>query len=679
MRLIGRWRRTLGWDRTVLLTLLVVLLATAGGLAISSGGAEGASGTSLGDLLALGLGVGQTVAPTQLQDPPEPADVATPTTACAAGSHPLTGYPDGRVPGSVISSGAAANGFTCNLSFVAHQGSSGGFKVWSYTDPAGHMCAYYDTALLFPTNAISLANLPSLGVAVLDMSDPSHPVQTATLTSLPMLSPHESLSLNAKRGLLGAVLGNPATYPGDVAFYSLSQDCRHPVLDFTGVIARLGHEGAFSPDGNTYWATGTAFPSITAIDVSDPRHPHDIWQGNMISHGLSISDNGDIAYISNPTGGELDTLDVSQIQNRVTHPQVKEISRLTWSNVTIPQSSASMQIGGHPYLLEFDEYAITLGKPVPPDTVGAARIIDIADEAHPRVVSNLRLAVNQPAAHKAAAADPGALSPVQGYAGHYCSIPREVDPEIVACSFINSGLRIFNISDPLHPREVAYYVAPPKPAVTNALQASDFAMSRPAYDPALREVWYTDGTSGFYVVKLDAAVWPHPLGVPAPPTCVSPTGKLAGAKLGALTLGESRRSARVTFTRYTTRGHRYLDVYCLSGGGLRAAYASSQLLRRLSFHPQNRLLGRLVIALTSDHFYSLRGIKPGTAFAIARRRLHPGRGYPVGVNTWYLVRGAGARGVMEVHAGKVDEIGTVNARLTSTRTRARTFFRSFNR
>jgi hypothetical protein len=682
LRFIRRWTRPLRWDRAALLASTVTLLATAAALALGSSGAEGAAPApvpGVGDLLALGQGSGQTITPTSLQDPPEPADVATPTTPCAAGSNPLTGYPDGRVPGSVITSGAAANGFTCNLSFVAHQGSSGGFKVFSYTDPAGHMCAYYDTALLFPTNAISLANAPSTGVAVLDMSDPSHPVQTATLTALPMLSPHESLSLNAKRGLLGAVLGNPATLPGDVAFYSLSQDCRHPVLDFTGLLARFGHEGAFSPDGNTFWATATAVPSITAIDVSDPHHPHDVWQGNMISHGLSISDDGDTAYISNPTAGELDTLDVSQIQNRVPNPQVTEISRLTWSNATIPQSSASMQINGHPYLLEFDEYAYSLGRPTPPDTVGAARIIDIADQAHPSVVSNLRLAVDQPAAHKAAAQDPGALSPVQGYAAHYCSIPREIDPEIVACSFINSGLRIFNVADPAHPREVAYYISPPKPASENGAQASDFAMSKPAFDPALREVWYTDGTSGFYVVKLDAAVWPDPVGVPAPTTCVSPSGRLKGGDLGGLSLGEGRRAARVTFDRYKTREHGRVDVYCLSGGRLRAAYASRRLLRRLPHSFQKHLLGRIVIALTSNRFYSLRGITPGTAFSVARRALHPGRGYAVGLNTWYVLPGEGAHGVLKVQSGRVEEIGTVNARLTSTRARSRAFFRSFGR
>ena len=51
-------------------------------------------------------------------------------------------------------------------------------------------------------------------------------------------------------------------------------------------------------------------------------------------------------------------------------------------------------------------------------------------------------------------------SPVQGYAAHYCSLSSEVDPTVVACSFITSGLRVFDISDLLHPKEIAYYVAP---------------------------------------------------------------------------------------------------------------------------------------------------------------------------------------------------------------------------
>src|SRR3981081_2000225 len=169
-------------------------------------------------------------------------------------------------------------------------------------------------------------------------------------------------------------------------------------------------------------------------------------------------------------------------------PQAREVSRLAWGPATIPQNAIPITIHGHSYLLEFDEYALRFSSPPPPDTVGAARIIDISDQAHPRVVSNLRLEVNQPAGHHAASGDPGATSPVQGYAAHYCSVPREVDPGIVACSFISSGLRVFDVRDPLHPREIAYYIAPPRHAPENGEDGSNFAMSKPAFAPERREI-----------------------------------------------------------------------------------------------------------------------------------------------------------------------------------------------
>jgi hypothetical protein len=679
---LRRWRQTLGWTATSLLSTAAVLVVCAGTLALSTG-AFGDSG-GLGDLLALSQGSGQDVAQTPLISQPGPPDVATPTAPCTSG-HPLTGQVDGRVPQSAIDSPQAAQGWSCNLSEVAHQGTSGGFKTWTYTDPHGHYCAYYDTALLFPLNAINLAQVkPSLGVEVLDMSDPSHPVQTDTLTSIPMLTPHESLSLNAKRGILAAVSGNPATYPGDIALYSLSQDCRHPVLTYTGVIARFGHEGAITPDGRTFWSTSSSTQSTTAIDISDLYHPHPIWQGTLVVHGLSFSDNGDIGYLQMPVESDMDIVDVSQIQNRVPNPQVKMLSRITWPESTIPQSSYPMTINGHSYLLEFDEYAFRIqgATPAPPDTVGAARIIDVADPRHPSVISNLRLAIDQPAAHAAAAQDPGALSPVQGYAGHYCGIPREVDPEIVACSFINSGLRIFNIQDPLHPKEVAYYVSPPKPADENGAQASDFAMSKPSFDPATREVFYTDGTTGFYVLKLDRSVWPDPTTAPKPPAsarkqCVAPSGRIASTRLGPLALRELRTSARRAFTKYTPRTRVDVDYYCLNGGGIRAGYPSSSLLRSLTRAQRARYRNRIILELTSDRFYSLDGVKHGATIAVARRRLHPVAKYRVGVNTWYLIRGRSANGVLKVRYGRVQEIGLVDRVLTSSSARARRVFRSF--
>src|SRR5207245_6805089 len=112
---------------------------------------------------------------------------------------------------------------------LGHHGRTGGFKVFRYIDTAGHECAFYDSTLLFPTaEFLAPATLP--GVFVLDMTDPKNPVQTASLTTPAMLSPHESLSPNLGRGLLAADMGYPTFNPGFVDIYDVSKDCRHPVL-----------------------------------------------------------------------------------------------------------------------------------------------------------------------------------------------------------------------------------------------------------------------------------------------------------------------------------------------------------------------------------------------------------------------------------------------------------------
>jgi hypothetical protein len=222
-----------------------------------------------------------------------------------------------------------------------------------------------------------------------------------------------------------------------------------------------------------------------------------------------LSPDGNRAYLANPDVefGDLTILDTSQIQARKPNPHTRELSRTTWDRVSIPQNALPFTKDGHPYVLEFDEYnASTLDPSGDPDTVGAARILDIADERKPTIVSNIRLAIDNPAAHKQYGSDPGADGSsnggAQGYASHYCNIDSPVDPTLVACSFIASGLRLFDISDVAHPREVGYYVAP-----TDGSDGSDFAMSEPAFVAKRREILWTDGNSGFYVLRVNPSVW----------------------------------------------------------------------------------------------------------------------------------------------------------------------------
>jgi hypothetical protein len=428
----------------------------------------------------------------------------TPGIACDKGSLPEK--TQGRAPLSDVASGRTAEGYRCNAVQVSHSGASGGFRVERYVDKAGHECAFFDNTLLFPTS-VPDEGAEGPGTYVMDMHDPAHPVHTATLVTPAMQSPHESLRLNTRRGLLVADMATPATDPAFVDVYDVSQDCRQPALMSSTPMGVLGHEGGFSPDGRTFYVASLYAHTLAAVDLSNPRLPQLIWFSYAYQpHGVSISDDGRTLYMAEAGYNATDfhgltVLDVSQVQRRVLNPSVPVVSRLTWGNVSTPQNATPFTRGGHPYLLETDEFGSGA-------SIGAARIIDIADIRHPKVVSNIRLAVNQPKAQGPdLEADPGNDQVFQGYQGHYCSLPSRVDPNVIACSFIMSGLRLFDISKVTAPREIAYFNKPVlKGSVPNQpLRAGAFAMSAPAYDEQTGDVWYTDGNSGFYVVRLTGA------------------------------------------------------------------------------------------------------------------------------------------------------------------------------
>ena len=175
--------------------------------------------------------------------------------------------------------------------------------------------------------------------------------------------------------------------------------------------------------------------------------------------------------------------------------------------------------------------------------MGAGRIIDMSDERKPRVIAQLRLQVNQPADHAAASSDPGALSPVQGYAAHYCDLDSRVDPKVVACSFITSGLRVFDITELTKPKEIAYFVAPTRPRAENGFMASSFAMSKPTIVPARREVWYSDGATGFYNVRVDSRVCPKSSGAGAGGRgCLAKRSPIGPRNIGRVRLGLTKKT-----------------------------------------------------------------------------------------------------------------------------------------
>jgi len=446
---------------------------------------------------------------------PSAVTTATPRATCGPGSNPETGL-QGRVAEADYDAVVAAGGYRCNAELVgrypeagdAANGTIGGFKVERYVDAAGRECAYYDSTLMFPTNIFDTTT-SGMGVIVLDMADPAHPARATQLVTPAMLTPHESLVLNQQRGLLVAVTGNAMFYPGFVDVYDVSRNCLAPDLKASLPVGFLGHESGFAPDGMTFYSASPGSPTLTAIDMTNPSAPVPFAVAQIKSHGLMISDDGKRAYVAagssaSQNGLRGDTgliiLDTTEVQEHRPNAVMREIARLGWDTLSIPQNAIPVTIGGKPYVVEIDEFGAQR-------QVGAGRIIDIGDETAPKVVSDLRLEVHQPENFAAQADDPGAGNFVGGYAGHYCNVPSRVDPKIVACSMILSGLRVFDIRDPAHPREVAYFNRPP-PRGAAAFFDGAWAMSSPAFVPERKEIWYTDGNSGFYVVRLTNGAWP---------------------------------------------------------------------------------------------------------------------------------------------------------------------------
>ena len=203
-----------------------------------------------------------------------PTPPATPKADCGPGSRPETGM-QGRVSPEDHSSGRAAKGFACNIELIGQYripnaiGTVGGFKVERYVDASGHDCAYYDTTLMYPTNILDQEG----GVNVVDMSDPKKPAVTASLMTPAMDTPHESLVVSQKRGLVAAVAGNLSTNVGIIDIYDISKDCRQPELKSSTPMGFLGHESGISPDGNTFYSASPASQTLVAVDISNTSLP----------------------------------------------------------------------------------------------------------------------------------------------------------------------------------------------------------------------------------------------------------------------------------------------------------------------------------------------------------------------------------------------------------------------
>ena len=425
-------------------------------------------------------------------DPVPPTQAVSPA-ECGPGSRPETGL-QGQVPMADRDSGRSAEGYQCNLELVGtyQRGEGASWQVDWYSD-----CAYYST-LDSPTRSTKP------GAVVLDVSDPSAPVETAVLDTPAVNDPHESLKVNERRGLLGAVdLDDPFF---DV--YDVADDCTKPeLLASVELPGTGGHEGEWTPDGLTYYgAPSSGGGNVYAIDVSDPTNPSLLHTLPRPAHGLNFSDDGTRAYLSSlatrqePNG--LVILDVSDIQERKPDPQTPVIGEVYWPDGALAQHPIPVTIKGTPYLIFVDEAAR-----------GAVRVIDISDETRPVVVAKLKLEVHLPQNEAATQQEWASSGPIFVYDAHYCSVDRFVEPTALACGYFESGIRVFDIHDPLAPVEIAYFNPPaitdrPLPASSHGGGPADHCAAQVRLLPSAGQLWTMCQDNEFMTLEFTNGVWP---------------------------------------------------------------------------------------------------------------------------------------------------------------------------
>lgn len=470
---------------------------------------------------------------------PETTQGPVPRAHCGPDSRPELGM-QGRVSADERASGRSAKGYRCNLREVGRYGPDDpqGFEGAEWQLARYQDCAYYSQRLagaglppagsgLTPTEQPPKLLQERRGTIVLDVSNPEDPKFVKNIFTPGMADPWESLKVNKKRGLLAATNVLDGQGGAFMGIYDVSQDCKKPVKLFDGPVIAINHEGNFSHDGMTFYTGGVVPGVISAIDVSDPRKPELIttFFAKLGQHGMSTSRDGKRLFLSHinedwpagvvdstgavPTalgGNGVGVYDISEIQKRKENPQVRLVSALEWQDGQVGQHTLEVtDRNGKPHIIAVEESGH-----------GGARIIDISDERKPRVVSKVKTEIMMPENRSAARADTK-RPPYErggiigfGYNFHYCNTDRLDNPAMLACSAFNQGLRVFDIRDLKHPKEIAYF----NPGGDGTLLPGSFGgtysgypAAMPQFMPERQEIWFTDQDRGFYTLRFTNGTW----------------------------------------------------------------------------------------------------------------------------------------------------------------------------
>ncbi|WP_147282946.1 LVIVD repeat-containing protein [Pseudorhodoferax soli] len=455
-------------------------------------------------------------------------------------------------------------GYNCNMTKTGEVAPVGGYGIWRQfalvKDRSGHTCG-------FSGGLAGEIGRPELGTAVVDLTDPDRPIQTVTLMTPAMQGPGEGLRAHQERGLLVSAyyVNAPRTAEVTKGFdvYDVGTDCRYPQLlatttsitfDATDIAAwpgeqpytaqerAMGHEGAFAPDGLTYYISDLVHGLYHAIDLTDPTAPVLLSsfanpgykvsaQLNVqaIPHGLSLSNDGNTGYMTTmaydwtrsdgvqPQTGEWHNgflvVDTSEVQARLPNAKMRFKQEVTFHDASAEQLTIPVTIGGKPYVITWGEGGGGLGVTGFKNACAAGitpfsapRIFDIESSATPTLVNKLTLEAGMPVPEVCATITPEMETAGGNYNVHMCSVDNRDDATTLACTYYQAGIRVFDIRNPKNVKEVAYF----NPAAVDGIAAGLGCAALPFLDAAQGRLYTSCVNTGIVALKFTNGVWPFP-------------------------------------------------------------------------------------------------------------------------------------------------------------------------
>jgi hypothetical protein len=318
--------------------------------------------------------------------------------------------------------------------------------------------------------------LGKMGTTVLDVSNPreprvvqqleipaythSHKVQIAgdiLIVNYEKYPIRGSDNMPERAGIRILDISDPPN-PREIGFFSTGGKGVHRVW-YTG--GKYAHMSA-TPDGYSDRI-------MLTVDMSDPANPREVsrwWMPGMWTAGgekptwssdLGIGAHHPIVWQNRAYWGFWDAgiiiMDISDPAN----PQ--EVSRLGWAPEDGGHTHTALPLPARNLLVVTDEAT----HPDCQEVRKRVRLLDISDETQPRVISKFPEPEGDFCQHGLR------------YGPHNVHENRPgsfISDEIIFVTYFNAGLRVYNISDPEAPKEIAYYM-PQTPAGQKAIQTND--------------------------------------------------------------------------------------------------------------------------------------------------------------------------------------------------------------